>query len=88
VKEDASDLEILRIGEEIERRQRDRVAATRAARDEAAVKAALDELTEAAAGQGNLMPVLLGAARLRATQGEIVEAMKDVFGGYREPVRI
>jgi len=89
VAQDGSDLEILRIGEEIELGQRRRIDALRAARDDAAVQEALGRIrAEAADETTNLMPALLDAARVRATQGEMVEALKDVFGGYREPVRI
>jgi methylmalonyl-CoA mutase N-terminal domain/subunit len=86
--EDEEELEILRISEEVELRQRERVAAVRSGRDEPAVQAALAALTEGAGGDANLMDLIVEAARLRATEGEIVEAMKLVFGGYREPPRV
>ncbi len=34
------------------------------------------------------MPLILQAARLRATEGEIVDALAGVFGRYREPPRV
>lgn len=82
------DLDILRIGHEVELGQRDRVAATRAARDDAAVQHALTTLGEAASTDANLMPHLIDAARARATQGEIVEVLTSVFGTYREQPRL
>ena len=88
VLEDEPGLEILRIGAEVEEQQRRRVASVRGRRDGAAVAAALDELAAAATGTANLMPPIVAAARLRATEGEIVDAMKGVFGGYREPPRV
>lgn len=88
VQEDEADIDILRIGRDVERAQVERTNRTRSERDQAAVTAALDALTAGAAGTDNLMPLIVEAARVRATQGEIVEAMKDVFGGYREPARI
>ena len=36
----------------------------------------------------NLMPLLVNACRVRATQGEIVDRLKRVFGTYREQARI
>jgi methylmalonyl-CoA mutase, N-terminal domain len=83
-----TDLDILRIGEEVELEQRRRVAATREARDSAAVETALAALTEAASGDGDLMGPIVEAARVRATEGEIVGAMLEVFGAYREPPRL
>ena len=75
---------ILRIDPALERKQTDRLAATRARRDGAAVERALAELKQAAAGDGNLMPPILEAARARATEGEMIAAMQEVFGTYTE----
>ena len=59
--------------------------AVRARRDGAAVEPALAELREAAADEEhNLMPNLLACARVHATEGEIVEALQEVFGTYTE----
>jgi methylmalonyl-CoA mutase len=54
----------------------------KAARDEAACRAALDALREGAAGSANLLALAVDAARARATLGEISLAMEDVFGRY------
>ncbi len=59
-----------------------RLAATRAARDEAACQAALITLTEGAKGGANLLALAVEAARARATLGEISDAMEAVFGRY------
>jgi methylmalonyl-CoA mutase len=59
-----------------------RLAATRAARDEAACQAALMALTEGAKGGTNLLALAVEAARARATLGEISDAMEAVFGRY------
>ena len=45
---------------------------------------ALAALKERAAGEGNLMPALLDAARAHATEGEIVASLQAVFGTYTE----
>jgi methylmalonyl-CoA mutase N-terminal domain/subunit len=75
---------ILRIDPVLERKQVDRLAATRAKRDSAAVESALADLKRAAAGTDNLMPPIIAAARTRATEGEMIAAMQEVFGTYTE----
>ncbi len=82
--EDEEQMPILRIDPALERKQVDRLAATRAGRDSAAVAAALAELRTAAAGAGNMMPPLIEAARVQATEGEMIAAMQEVFGTYTE----
>jgi methylmalonyl-CoA mutase, N-terminal domain len=82
---DDGELEILRIDPDLERKQIGRVHAVRARRDGAAVERALGDLKTAAADTGhNLMPNLLACARVHATEGEIVEALQEVFGTYTE----
>ena len=76
--------EILRISAELERKQVDRVKAVRTSRDTQAVEASLKALREAAATDQNLMYPILDCARLMATEGEMVHALQDVFGTYRE----
>ena len=75
---------ILRIDAALERKQVDRLQATRARRDAAAVESALAELKRAAATEENLMPPIVEAARARATEGEMIAAMQEVFGTYTE----
>ncbi len=61
-----------------------RLAQVRASRDEAAVQAALNALTQSAqTGEGNLLELSVNAARLRATLGEISTALEKVFGRYQ-----
>jgi methylmalonyl-CoA mutase N-terminal domain/subunit len=81
---DDADIEILRIDPALERKQIGRVQAVRARRDGAAVDASLAALRAAAATEANLMPLLLDAARLHATEGELVGALQDVWGTYTE----
>jgi methylmalonyl-CoA mutase N-terminal domain/subunit len=87
VKDDEDPIEILKISPEVELGQRSAIARARSDRSEAAVKQALDALEAGARGELNLMPLLVEAARRRATEGEIVERLKTVFGTYREPAR-
>jgi methylmalonyl-CoA mutase N-terminal domain/subunit len=75
---------ILRIDPALERKQVDRLAATRAKRDGAAVERTLAELKRAAATEENLMPPIIAAARARATEGEMIAALQEVFGTYTE----
>jgi methylmalonyl-CoA mutase N-terminal domain/subunit len=79
------ELEILRIDPALERKQIGRVQAVRARRDAADVERALGDLKVAAADDSqNLMPNLLACARVHASEGEIVEALQEVFGTYTE----
>jgi methylmalonyl-CoA mutase, N-terminal domain len=84
VQEDEDETPILRIDPALERKQTDRLAATRASRDGAAVEATLTELKSAAAGEANLMPPIIAAARARVTEGEMISALQEVFGTYTE----
>jgi methylmalonyl-CoA mutase N-terminal domain/subunit len=84
VQEDEAPTPILRIDPALERKQVERLAATRARRDGAAVETALAELKRAAAGEANLMPPILAAARARASEGEMISALQEVFGTYTE----
>ena len=84
--EDEEPTPILKIDPGLERKQIDRLRATRARRDGAAVERALADLKQAAAGEGNLMPPIIAAARARATEGEMIAAMQEVFGDlHRDP---
>jgi len=61
-----------------------RLKAIRASRDSAAVQAALDALTAAAEkGDGNLLDLSIQAVRLRATVGEVSDALEKVYGRHR-----
>jgi len=76
---------LLRITHDDERRQRERLAGVRAARDGAAVEAALARVSEIAADpEANLMPTLIDAVGVRASLGEIMGAMGTVFGRHVE----
>ena len=86
VEEGELDIQLLKIGEEAERRQRERMAAMRASRDQAEVDRTLERLKEAARGGENVIPPMLDAVRAYATLYEIRYAMEEVFGAYQEPV--
>jgi methylmalonyl-CoA mutase N-terminal domain/subunit len=54
-------------------------------RDSGAVQRALEAIRAAAKGDDNLMRRILEAAKARVTLGEIVDALRQVFGEWREP---
>jgi methylmalonyl-CoA mutase N-terminal domain/subunit len=77
-------VETLRIDAELEGKQLRRLARSKESRDGAAVETALARVRAAAASEENLMPPLLEAARANATEGEIISALQEVLGHYRE----
>jgi methylmalonyl-CoA mutase N-terminal domain/subunit len=82
------EIPILYIGEEVEEEQKRCIAEVKATRDNAATTRALQALTAAARtkpGEANLMEHILDCARAYATEGEIRNAMREVFGDYTEP---
>jgi methylmalonyl-CoA mutase, N-terminal domain len=78
------ELELHRPDPGIERKQSQRLSDTRAGRDSAAVERRLAELKDAASKDQNLMPSLLDATRARASEGEMIAALQEVFGSYTE----
>jgi methylmalonyl-CoA mutase N-terminal domain/subunit len=78
-------LEILKIDPALETKQIQRVQALRARRDGAAVESALSRLKEDAAHDGrNLMAPIVDAARAYVTMGEMCDALREVWGVWRE----
>jgi len=78
--------EVLIIGPEIEERQTKAVAEVRANRDQGRADKALGALKEMASADGvNSIPVLIDAAKAYVTLGEMVGALKEVWGIYSEP---
>jgi methylmalonyl-CoA mutase N-terminal domain/subunit len=73
-----------RIDPELERRQVERLRAFRAKRDPAKVAEAIRRVDDAARGGTNLMPVIVEAVESDATVGEISDAMRKVYGEYKE----
>ncbi len=68
----------------VEVEQAARLRELRERRDNTSVATRLDALQEVARGTDNLMPAIIDCVRARATEGEIVEALRTVFGTYRE----
>ena len=87
VEEGEQPLELLKISAEIEDQQIARVRAVRERRDASASAAALDRLVELASTDANLVEPLVDCARALCTEGEIVDALRRVFGEYTETPR-
>ncbi|MEY2936670.1 MAG: hypothetical protein RL033_7419 [Pseudomonadota bacterium] len=75
----------LRIDPELERQQVANLQRVKAERDPVVVAAALVAVESAARGNGNLMPPIIAAARAHATQQEICDRLRAVFGTYTDP---
>jgi len=83
--EDEQAPETLEIGAEIERKQIERLKRLKQERDNQKVSEVLDRVREVARSDQNVMPVLIEAVKAYATVGEISDALREVFGEYREP---
>ena len=79
--------ESLRVDPAIEVAQSQRLARLRAERDNAAVTGALEQVREAARGSTNVLVPLKQALALRATVGEVCNALRDVWGVYQRSER-
>jgi len=77
-------IELLKIDPAVEEKQFRRLHKLKEARDNEAVSTMLTELKKTARGGDNLIPKILDAVRVYATEGEIVAALKEIFGIYRE----
>jgi methylmalonyl-CoA mutase N-terminal domain/subunit len=83
--EEDTSVELLKIDPALEQQQIDRVQALRARRDAAQVEAALSSLKQAAAKDDvNLMPLIVDASRVYVTMGEMCDALREVWGIWRE----
>jgi methylmalonyl-CoA mutase N-terminal domain/subunit len=82
---DEKEIEILAIDRALEQKQVDRVRALRSRRDPAAVEESLARLKRDAAEDGvNLMPAIIDASKAYVTMGEMCDALRDVWGIWRE----
>jgi methylmalonyl-CoA mutase N-terminal domain/subunit len=81
-------MELLRIGQDVERKQVQRVRERKQARDGTAVRTVLAAVKHAATEGGNLMPPIIAAVKEEVTVGEISDIFRSVFGVYRDPAWI
>jgi methylmalonyl-CoA mutase N-terminal domain/subunit len=79
---------LMRVDQRATEAQLEKLSALRQGRDQGHVTAALDRLREAARGTSNLMPLILEAVDCDTTLGEISDALREVFGEYREKVTV
>ena len=85
VKDDEEiEIPILEIGLEAEEKQKKKLTELRDRRDQAKVDTALKRVEETSRDGANLVPPIVAAAKELATMGEIVDAMKTVFGEWTE----
>lgn len=89
MEEQCVDLERLTVDRTLEKRQRARLAAVRARRDDEKVSAALGRIEKAARmSGGKLMPLFTAAVQDLCTLGEICDVLRDVWGEHRQQVCI
>jgi methylmalonyl-CoA mutase N-terminal domain/subunit len=86
--DDEKTVPLQRIDEALERKQVERLQALRAKRDPAPWQVAIKTVEDTARSGENLMPRILAAVEANATVGEISDAMRKVYGEYREAVVI
>lgn len=84
IDEEEVEIPILEIDPEVEREQARRVRDLKERRDNDLAHRKLKDLTETARSGKNIMPPILEASRAYCTIGEMVDALKVVYGGYRE----
>jgi len=76
---------LLEVDEAVEKRQIERLRRLKQERDNKKVSEVLDKVRQVARTDENVMPVLIEAVKAYATVGEISDALREVFGEYREP---
>jgi len=79
------EIELLKINPEVEETQIANLQKVKKSRNNQAVQKRLDELKTAAEGTENLMPFILAAVKEYTALGEIISALKEVFGEYQDP---
>jgi methylmalonyl-CoA mutase N-terminal domain/subunit len=79
---------LLSVDPQIEVDQIARLTAFKERRDPRLVREALEEVQQCASSTDNLMPPIVAAVRAKVTVGEVADAMREVFGEYRESVII
>ncbi|MDP9159792.1 MAG: methylmalonyl-CoA mutase family protein [Acidobacteriota bacterium] len=86
--EDEKPISLQRVDEALERKQIERLRELRNRREQETYKQAVKSVEDAARSGENLMPHIVAAVEARATIGEISDAMRKVFGEYKEAVVI
>jgi len=81
----ATNIPLLKIDEEVQKKQVANLHAVKAKRDGDRVKACLDSVRQAAKDKSNLMPPIIEAAKAYCTQQEICDVLREVFGTHTDP---
>ena len=85
---DEAPIDVLKVDNTAVRaKQLEKLARLRAERDPTKLQEALDALTRAATGNGNLLELAIDAARAKATVGEISNALEKVYGRHRAEIK-
>ncbi|HEY9730548.1 MAG TPA: methylmalonyl-CoA mutase family protein [Drouetiella sp.] len=79
-----ANIDILKIGPEYEVRQTERLKSLRARRNNEQVSNTLNALKNAMRSGDNTFPLILDCVKAYATMGEICDAMREIWGAYRE----
>jgi methylmalonyl-CoA mutase N-terminal domain/subunit len=88
VAEEERDMEIYKTDPETRTRQLQRLQAVKESRDKGKVESALTLLKSAADRGDNIIPYLFGPLKEKATVGEIIDTLKEVYGTFREPTTV
>ena len=83
--EEQIQIQPMKLNPEVTKHQHQRLESLRSERNNDSVDIILKQITESAQNGDNLFPIVLDAVRANATLGEIMQAMKDVFGTYSAP---
>jgi methylmalonyl-CoA mutase N-terminal domain/subunit len=86
MKDEPMAVPLLQIDESVAELQTERLKRLRAERDNGLVETTLEKLAEGARAGENTMPLLLDCVRAYATLGEMCDALRPVYGEYREPM--
>jgi len=88
MEEEKADIELHPFNPEVAEEQKKKLKEIRALRNNSDVKETLFRLKKAAQTSENVMPFILNAVKSYATLGEITKVFKEVFGEFKEPVRL
>jgi methylmalonyl-CoA mutase N-terminal domain/subunit len=86
MREEPTEIPLLQIDDSVAELQRARLSKLRAERDTSRVESTLKSLADGARAGQNTMPLLLECTRAYATLGEMCDALRPVYGEYREPM--
>ncbi|UMZ74613.1 acyl-CoA mutase large subunit family protein [Natranaerofaba carboxydovora] len=84
IEDDEMEIDLFKVDPAVEENQKARLAKLREERDNEEVSNTLNALKETAKGNDNLMPKILDCVKAYCTEGEIISALKEVFGEFKE----